>query len=101
MDSYKGHNFEVAVSNVWLVLFAALFWMSFIYSFLIFILCNAAPKYQAFFPFYFFEGLRGGTFCYIQTIMNIEHTTYTTVYIYIYFFKTHICIFLTKIRGSL
>ena len=45
MDSYKGHNFEVAVSNVWLVLFAALFWMSFIYSFLIFILCNAALKY--------------------------------------------------------
>ena len=83
MDSYKGHNFEVAVSNVWLVLFAALF-----YSFLIFILCNAAPKYQAFFPFYFFEGLRGGTFCYIQIIMNIEHTTYTTVYIiYIYIFS--------------
>ena len=44
---------------------------------------------------------RGGTFCYIQTIMNIEHTTYTTVYIYMYFFKTHICIFLTKIKGSL
>ena len=77
MDSYKGHNFEVAVSNVWLVLFAALFWMSFIYSFLIFILCNAAPKYP--------KG--GGTFCYIQTIMNIEHTTYTTVYIYICIFS--------------
>ena len=47
---------------------------------------------------------RGGTFCYIQTIMNIEHTTYTTVYIYklyIYIFKTHICNFLTKIKGSL
>ena len=54
MDSYKGHNFEVAVSNVWLVLFAALFWMSFIYLFQIFILCNAAPKYQAFFSFVFF-----------------------------------------------
>ena len=101
MDSYKGHNFEVAVSNVWLVLFAALFWMSFIYSFLIFILCNAAPKYQAFFPFYFFEGLRGGTFCYIQIIMNIEHTTYTTVYIIYIYICTHICIFLTKIKGSL
>lgn len=62
MDSYKGHNFEVAVSNVWLVLFAALFWMSFIYLFQIFILCNAAPKYQAFFSFVFFRGLMGGPF---------------------------------------
>ena len=84
MDSYKGHNFEVAVSNVWLVLFAALFWMSFIYLFQIFILCNAAPKYQAFFFLCLFLRVEGGTFCYIQTITNIEHTTYTTVYIYIF-----------------
>ena len=91
MDSYKGHNFEVAVSNVWLVLFAALFWMSFIYSFLIFILCNAAPKYQAFFPFYFFEGLRGGDL--LLYTNNNEHRTYylhNCLYIYVSFQNSYL-----------
>lgn len=91
MDSYKGHNFEVAVSNVWLVLFAALFWMSFIYSFLIFILCNAAPKYQAFFPFYFFEGLRGGDL--LLYTNNNEHRTYylhNCLYIYVFFQNSYL-----------
>ena len=77
MDSYKGHNFEVAVSNVWLVLFAALFWMSFIYSFLIFILCNAAPKYP-----------KGGDL--LLYTNNNEHRTYylhNCLYIYICIFS--------------